>query len=293
MELRNCLAFLYSARFESMSRAAEYLHVSQPAVSSQIHALEDELGVSLFTRSGKSIMLSPAGEYLLPYMEDVIDTLASFRDAANRCGHGDRPVVRIAAYDTYCTNDLQPIVQEFIRIHPKATPRVYSKDSNAVFEGIVKKDFDVGVISGQMQDVDGICQTVIRNDSIIIVASAQCVKQYTKTQLMCDLPVIHYLADNGYAVHLDTCLRQSAIQSERSIFFSGLDSVKKAVLHNIGIAALSEDLIRRELREGKLVPLDVGAPMSRIKTTIVFRAEQKNDSLISSFVELTKNAMSY
>lgn len=109
MELRNCLAFLYSARFESMSKAAEYLHVSQPAVSSQVHALEEEIGLSLFTRSGKNIALSADGKYLLPYMEDVIDALQTFRDAANRRGHGDRPVVRIAAYDTYCTNDLQPI----------------------------------------------------------------------------------------------------------------------------------------------------------------------------------------
>lgn len=85
MELKNCLAFFYSARFESMSRAGEFLHLSQPAISSQVRALETELGVSLFSRAGRTITLSADGAYLLPYLEDMMDSLQSFNDAAQRC----------------------------------------------------------------------------------------------------------------------------------------------------------------------------------------------------------------
>lgn len=202
-----------------------------------------------------------------------------------------RPMLRIAAYDTYCTNDLQPILRAFTDAHPEATPQVFSRDSRDVAAGILERRFDVGVISGRMSEMDSVYQEVIRNDQIIIVASATCIRKYSKMQLLCDMPVIRYLANNAYAEQLDTCIRQSAILSERSIDFSGLDSVKSAVLHHIGIAALSTDLIRKELTDGELVPLDAKAPLMNAATTVVFLKEKAKDKLVSSFVQLARDGM--
>lgn len=291
MDLKSCMFFLYTARLGSMSQAAEVLHISQPAISRHIRALEEELGVTLFTRAGKHISLSSQGASLVPYVEDVIDAMQVLHEAADHSQRGENPVLRIAAYDTYCSNDLQPIIRKFSNVHAQVSLRVFSRNSQDVIAGIVGREFDIGVVSGNMEEGSTVCREVIRSDPIVIVASAKCVHDHTKAQLMNELPVIRYLAKNSYAEMMDDCLRKSGIRNRQEICFSGLDSVKSALLHHIGITALSTDLIREELRQGELVPLDYGSPPMSVSSTMVFLREKQNDELVASFLQLAKNEM--
>ena len=73
MELRHLRYFIAAAETENVSRAALLLHLSQPALSRQIHDLEDELGVALFERSAKSVRLTPAGRTFLDEAKAVIE----------------------------------------------------------------------------------------------------------------------------------------------------------------------------------------------------------------------------
>lgn len=83
MELRHLRYFVMSAEELNISRAASRLRVSQPAVSRQIHDLEDELGVALFDRDPAGLKLTPAGENFLPHARDI---LRRTREAVDRIG---------------------------------------------------------------------------------------------------------------------------------------------------------------------------------------------------------------
>ena len=87
MEFHQLRYFVAAAEESGITRAAEKLHVSQPALSRQIAALEDELGVKLFQRSRQRIQLTPAGEYFLPKVRDILESLQSAAsDVGNRFG---------------------------------------------------------------------------------------------------------------------------------------------------------------------------------------------------------------
>src|SRR6187399_3066109 len=79
MELYQLRSFAAVAELGHLTRAAERLHVSQPAVSAQIKALEDELGVSLFERVSSGMVLTSAGRKLLPAAEKVLDAAQALR----------------------------------------------------------------------------------------------------------------------------------------------------------------------------------------------------------------------
>ena len=82
MELYQLRSFAAVAELGHLTRAAERLHISQPAVSAQIKALEDELGVTLFERVSSGMVLTSAGRKLLPAAEKVLDAAQALRSRA-------------------------------------------------------------------------------------------------------------------------------------------------------------------------------------------------------------------
>src|SRR3954469_5488715 len=82
MELYQLRSFAAVAELGHLTRAAERLHISQPAVSAQIKALEDELGVTLFDRVSSGMQLTSAGRHLLPAVEKVLDAATALRSRA-------------------------------------------------------------------------------------------------------------------------------------------------------------------------------------------------------------------
>jgi len=75
LTLRQIRIFLSAAKHMSFSRAAEELHISAPAISLQIKEMEEDIGVSLFTRENRKVALTSAGEYFLLYARRVSSTL--------------------------------------------------------------------------------------------------------------------------------------------------------------------------------------------------------------------------
>lgn len=82
MDLRQLRAFVTVARFSSVTKAAEVLHVTQPAVSGQLRSLEEELQVKLLTRTTSSVSLTPTGQELLGLAEDALEAFGKFTHAA-------------------------------------------------------------------------------------------------------------------------------------------------------------------------------------------------------------------
>src|SRR5215510_2073952 len=94
MELRHLRYFVAVAEAGNVSKAAAALHLSQPALSRQIHDLEAELNVALFERSGRRLRLTGAGEDLLGYGRRVLDQAGAFRERARAIGSGEAGLLR-------------------------------------------------------------------------------------------------------------------------------------------------------------------------------------------------------
>ena len=97
MELRHLRYFLAVAEAKTVSRAAERIRISQPALSRQIHDLEAELGVRLFDRAGRTLRLTGAGEDLLVYGRSVLKEAEAFRERARVLQRGDTGVLHVGA----------------------------------------------------------------------------------------------------------------------------------------------------------------------------------------------------
>jgi DNA-binding transcriptional LysR family regulator len=121
MELRELAAFREVARQSSFSRAAARLGYVQSTVSAQIQALEQDLGVRLIDRLGRSIALTAAGEALLPRAERLLELASEARSAATeavRAGNTLTGTIAISAPETLLTYRLPALLTEFRSRHP-------------------------------------------------------------------------------------------------------------------------------------------------------------------------------
>lgn len=121
MELRQLVYFEAVARLGGFSRAAEQLHIAQPAVSAQIKRLEAELGARLFDRTTRRVVLTHAGELLLVRARSVLDQLDGARTDLDELAGVLRGHLRVAATPVVGSLDLPRLLAQFHRSYPDVT----------------------------------------------------------------------------------------------------------------------------------------------------------------------------
>ena len=118
-------SFEAAARYQSVTKAAEELHVTPAAVSHQLRALEEELGTSLFVRIGRRVTLTEAGRAGLPILQDAFDMLA---DAARRMRQDDQRYLTVSVSPSLCVSWLVPRLHRFREIQPDIDIRLDTSD---------------------------------------------------------------------------------------------------------------------------------------------------------------------
>src|SRR5919199_3320555 len=118
MEIGQLSAFTEVARRENLSRAAEALHVTQPALTARLQRLEGELGTSLFVRTGRGMRLTESGRAFLPHAERVLAELEDGRRAVDEVGRGSSGHLAIGAAPAVSTYVLPVLLKQFTDRHP-------------------------------------------------------------------------------------------------------------------------------------------------------------------------------
>lgn len=121
MELRHLRYFLAVAEERNVTRAAERLGIGQPPLSQQIHALEDELGVRLFRRTGHGVVLTEAGEAFAADAKRLVDDARLAVEKAQSAGRGEIGQLNIGFTGSAAFN---PVVSKLIRSYRQAYPNV-------------------------------------------------------------------------------------------------------------------------------------------------------------------------
>ena len=149
--LQQLRGFCWAARTKSISRAAEKLLLSQPSVSLQIKALEQELGAELFVRRGPRITLTHDGQRLWELARPLVEAIDGIEEAFSSLRESaDRGVVNIAAGGSTIQYLLPPFVEKYTREHPQVDVRLHNVTGKAGLEQLREGEVDFAV--GPMLD---------------------------------------------------------------------------------------------------------------------------------------------
>ena len=151
-ELRHLRYFVTVAETLSFARAAERLHLSQPPLSRQIQALEQELGTPLFVRTKRSVRLSSAGAALLPEARRLLEQAAALRDNARRLAAGEAGRITLGCITTAAHNVLPQLLPEFQRRHADVKVVLQEATSDIQLAALRESRLDAGLVLPPVDD---------------------------------------------------------------------------------------------------------------------------------------------
>ena len=171
MELRHLRYFAAVARELNFSRAAEELHIAQPALSRQIRQLEDELGAELFDRSARPLRLTPAGQFFQGQTQQVLDRLTEARAATVRIARGRRAWFSIGFVPSTLYGALPEVIRRFREAQPAVEVGLSELTTVQQFEALKAGRIDVGFGRLRFDDERITCE-VIQEETVIAALPA-------------------------------------------------------------------------------------------------------------------------
>jgi DNA-binding transcriptional LysR family regulator len=171
MELRHLRYFVAVAETLSFARAARALNLSQPPLSRQIRALEDELGTALFARTKRSVQLTPAGAALLPEARRLLREADGLKAGALRLAAGEVGTLALGFISVAAYNLLPELAPEFRRRHPGVKLALQEATTDVLLAGLRQGDLDVGLVLPPV-DAPGLEYVPLVQDTLIAALPA-------------------------------------------------------------------------------------------------------------------------
>lgn len=275
MENFRLKVFRTVAAESSFRRAAERLHLSQPAISQQIRALEEELRVSLFDRGKGRVRLTEAGAALLPWAHKGA-RLAEQALAALEQARGEvAGELRIGASLTITQYVLPRMLGDFARHHPRIRFSLKSANTENIVAALAAQSIDLGLIEGPVSSRDVFRQPFLE-DRLVLIAGRRYPwppKSPVPLHALTQVPLIMRERGSGSRRVLELALRRAGLRWKDLRIAMVLDSIVaiiSAVEADLGAAFVSEWAIRKELRLGavRVIPvhdLDIRRHFSLIR----------------------------
>src|SRR4030095_1773343 len=155
LNFRHLQAFITVARLNSFTRAAKVLNLSQPALTKQVGQLEETLGIRLFDRDTRTVVLTQIGKEISPVISQLLREVEGVLFDAREVAAKNRGIVRVAALPSLCSTILPSAVARFREIHPGISVALRDVVAERVLSLVRAEevDFGVGTLLGRDTDV--------------------------------------------------------------------------------------------------------------------------------------------
>lgn len=253
-------AFEAAARHLSFTKAAEELNVTQAAISHQIRALEDWLGLPLFKRQKRALLLTDAGQAYLPPLREAFDLM---HQATGRLRQRDRSgALNVSTFTSFAAKWLMPRLGRFTSAHPEIEIRLGINDALVDF---ATDEVDVGVRYGR-GDWKGVHVDLLMTEEVFVVCSPKLLEGDHPLREPADLrhhTLLHDDLPEDWSTWLDAAGVDDAVKvrARRDLVFNHSEMVLQAAADGLGVALGRSALVADDLAAGRLVkPFDLQLP---------------------------------
>jgi DNA-binding transcriptional LysR family regulator len=275
MLLAQLEAFSEVARLGNLSRAAETLSVTQPALTARLQGLERELGVALFVRAPRGMALTDAGRALLPYAQRAIAQVLEGQKAVEDLRTGKVGELLIAAAPAVSTYVLPSVLKSFQASHPRVRMGVRTGHTEEVLEMVLRREVDLGV-GRPIRHPDVDLDPVFDDELVLVVSRHHPFAQRDRIRLqeLADDRLILFDRASSYYELTSSLIRQAGVVPESVIEMDNVEAAKKMVVEGLGVALLPRMALAAELRSRSLRPVRVvGAPPVKRPIVSIRRAD--------------------
>jgi DNA-binding transcriptional LysR family regulator len=254
MELYQLKTFVAVAQEQSLTRAAERVFTSPPAVSAQIKSLEEELGVKLFGRTPRGMVLTEAGSQLLDEAERTLASASRLRSAAAQIRGEARGVVRLGSVSDPISLRMGDILVKLAERHPQVTLQLHQGLSFQVLADVQRGDLDCGYVMSDREQAEGVqIQRLGAIDLVVAlpVALAEANPDLSLQQLT-KLPWVGTPTTCLLRRHLDSLFASAGREYTEGALANTEGAVRSMVASGLGAGIVRLDQATQAERQGEL-----------------------------------------
>ncbi len=276
--LKQLRALSAVVRTKSVTHAAAELHVTPPAITTQMRILEEEVGMKLLDRSGKTFRLTEAGVELLAANSRIIAALSECSSAIAALRDGARGSITVGVVST-AKYFAPKAIAAFAQVNSDVDVKLLVGNRQETIQALDDYKVDCAIM-GRPPEEEGITRTIIGDHPHIIIAHPD---HHLKEAS--DIPLSRLLSENilireygsGTRLLFETILSEQGIGINDNTFgmeISSNETIKQSVMAGMGIAFISAHAVSRELNDNLLIALNV-AGLPRMRKWYVVRQHDK------------------
>ena len=287
MDFDQLNSFLEVAKHSSFSKAAERCFRTQPAISSQIRALEEEVGAKLFDRSGAKVTLTVAGKAFQSYAEEALHSLKSVKTAIAEMERTPRGEIIVGANEATCLHILPEVFADFKHQYPKVSVSIQRAETSKTLESIVDQTLDFGVVSLPVKDPRLAALPIHQDELVLITAARHPLAQLAHVRLeeIAKYPlVLPKLGRTREAI--DNVFQEARLKPHVSMELDSSELLKRFVAADVGVGFIGRSNISDEVRAGTLVALTFFDPPIRRELALVYRKDKALSRAARAFMEI-------
>ena len=284
--LRQLRVFAAVARHLNFSRAAEELHLSQPAVSTQIKELATHVGLPLFERIGRKAYLTPAGTEMLQCSQAIVRRIREAEDAVAQLRGvkgGRLNVAAISAGDYFFPR----VLAAFAAVHPGVTLNLTVHNREGLLRHLADNLTDLAVMVRPPAGIDTVAQPFAPHPYVIVAAPSHplaAARRIPRATLNRERFVRRERGSDTWNSMREVFGRQFS-RLNVAMEISSTETIKQAVIAGMGIAFLSAHTIGLELQTGNLVVLDVQGFPAMLNWYLVHHRTKRLPPVAAAFKE--------
>ncbi len=281
--------FYETARYESFSKAAKNLFISQSAISQCIHQLEEDLNTKLFTRTRRGVTLTKEGKLLFSKVESAMDSIMQGETILARLNHLDSGSLIIAAADTITNHYLLPYLEKFHTLYPNIRIEMANSYSYEMLRLVKEGTAELAFINLPAEDDELVIEPCLDIHDIFVAGTDfDAKKEYSWTDIKNE-PLILIEKKSVSRTYLDEEFRKKNIKLEPHIEVAAHEVLLRFASIHLGVSCVVEEFSEEELKSGKVKKLNLTPPLPHRSIAYAHLKHNTLSKPAQAFLELIKN----
>jgi len=287
MDFDQLETFLEVARHASFSRAAEKRFRTQPAISSQIRSLEEEVGAKLFDRSGGKVSLTAGGKAFQKYVEETLDARKAMLVAIAEMERVPRGEIIVGANEGTCLHILPEVFADFKKQYPDVSVNIKRADYSGILESVIDNSVDFGVVSLPVTD-NRLTVVLIHRDELVIIVplshplgkmKSAPIAEAAKFPLV--VPKVGHTRDS-----LEELFHERRLKPNYTMELDSSELLKRFVAAGVGVGFIARSNVVEDVRARSLAAITIADAQVRRDLALVFRKDKALSRAALAFIDI-------
>ena len=281
--------FYVVAKEGSISASSAILFISQPAITFQIKKLEEQLGVSLFTRTKHGMLLTDEGKVLFEYVKKGIENISNGENALSNLKDLDSGTIRIGVSTTICRCVLMPYLEKFYKKYPNIDIQINNNISSNLIKELRNGNLDILMLFSPSTENKDLRIIPIKQVQDIFVGNKKYYDLINKSNNLNDLkayPLIFPSASSNSRLHLNKYLKDNNIILKPKLEVISYNLIVDLIKAGFGIGYATKEFIKDELESKTLYEIKITPSIPKRTIAIVTMNKKESNYSVKKIIEM-------